>query len=37
MSKRIFSGIKPSGESTLGNYSGGYRQYARTQEEGNLG
>jgi tryptophanyl-tRNA synthetase len=34
MSKRIFSGIKPSGESTLGNYSGGYRQYARTQEEG---
>src|SRR5215203_2981400 len=34
MSKRIFSGIKPSGEATLGNYSGGYRQYARTQEEG---
>jgi tryptophanyl-tRNA synthetase len=34
MTKRIFSGIKPSGESTLGNYSGGYRQYARTQEEG---
>ena len=34
MSKRIFSGIKPSGESTLGNYSGGFRQYARTQEEG---
>src|SRR5215210_997368 len=32
--KRIFSGIKPSGESTLGNYSGGYRQYAATQEHG---
>ena len=34
MTKRIFSGIKPSGEATLGNYSGGFRQYARTQEEG---
>jgi tryptophanyl-tRNA synthetase len=34
MSKRVFSGIKPSGEATLGNYSGGFRQYARTQEEG---
>lgn len=34
MSKRIFSGIKPSGEATLGNYSGGFRQYTRTQEEG---
>jgi tryptophanyl-tRNA synthetase len=34
MSKRIFSGIKPSGDSTLGNYSGGYRQYAQTQERG---
>src|SRR3954453_3850326 len=34
MSKRIFSGIKPSGEATLGNYSGGFRQYERTQEEG---
>jgi tryptophanyl-tRNA synthetase len=32
--KRIFSGIKPSGDSTLGNYSGGYRQYAATQEQG---
>ena len=31
---RIFSGIKPTGESTLGNYSGGYRQYAATQERG---
>jgi tryptophanyl-tRNA synthetase len=31
---RIFSGIKPSGESTLGNYSGGYRQYVQTQEQG---
>src|SRR5205814_2772379 len=31
---RIFSGIKPTGDSTLGNYSGGYRQYAETQERG---
>jgi len=31
---KIFSGIKPSGDSTLGNYSGGYRQYAATQERG---
>jgi tryptophanyl-tRNA synthetase len=31
---RIFSGIKPSGDSTLGNYSGGYRQYVQTQERG---
>ena len=31
---RVFSGIKPSGDSTLGNYSGGYRQYAATQEQG---
>ncbi|HEX9415661.1 MAG TPA: tryptophan--tRNA ligase [Gaiellaceae bacterium] len=31
---RIFSGIKPSGDSTLGNYSGGYRQYAATQAQG---
>jgi tryptophanyl-tRNA synthetase len=31
---RIFSGIKPSGDSTLGSYSGGYRQYAATQERG---
>jgi tryptophanyl-tRNA synthetase len=31
---RIFSGIKPTGDSTLGNYSGGYRQYAATQERG---
>jgi tryptophanyl-tRNA synthetase len=30
---RIFSGIKPSGDSTLGNYSGGFRQYAATQEQ----
>jgi tryptophanyl-tRNA synthetase len=32
--KRIFSGIKPTGDSTLGNYSGGYRQYVATQEQG---
>jgi tryptophanyl-tRNA synthetase len=31
---RIFSGIKPTGDPTLGNYSGGFRQYAGTQELG---
>ena len=31
---RIFSGIKPSGDATFGNYSGGFRQYAATQEQG---
>src|SRR6266516_836682 len=31
---RIFSGIKPTGDSHLGNYSGGFRQYAATQEQG---
>ena len=31
---RIFSGIQPTGDKTLGNYIGGFRQYARTQEEG---
>lgn len=31
---RIFSGIRASGEKTLGNYSGGYRQYRATQERG---
>ena len=31
---RIFSGIKPSGDATFGNYSGGFRQYAHTQEQG---
>src|SRR5437870_1008862 len=31
---RIFSGIRASGEKTLGNYSGGFRQYVATQEEG---
>ncbi len=29
---RVFSGIQPTGRKTLGNYSGGFRQYARTQE-----
>jgi tryptophanyl-tRNA synthetase len=29
---RIFSGIRASGDKTLGNYSGGYRQYYATQE-----
>jgi tryptophanyl-tRNA synthetase len=31
---RIFSGIQPTGTKHLGNYSGGFRQYASTQEEG---
>ncbi len=31
---KIFSGIRASGDKTLGNYSGGYRQYAATQEQG---
>jgi tryptophanyl-tRNA synthetase len=29
---RVFSGIQPTGRKTLGNYSGGFRQYAQTQE-----
>jgi tryptophanyl-tRNA synthetase len=28
---RVFSGIRASGEKTLGNYSGGFRQYYATQ------
>ena len=31
---RVFSGIRASGDKTLGNYSGGFRQYATTQEQG---
>jgi tryptophanyl-tRNA synthetase len=31
---RIFSGIQPTGDSHIGNYSGGFRQYAATQELG---
>jgi tryptophanyl-tRNA synthetase len=31
---RIFSGIQPTGQKHLGNYSGGFRQYATTQEQG---
>jgi tryptophanyl-tRNA synthetase len=31
---RIFSGIQPTGEKHFGNYSGGFRQYAAMQEEG---
>ncbi len=31
---RIFSGIRASGEKTLGNYSGGFRQYVASQEQG---
>jgi tryptophanyl-tRNA synthetase len=31
---RVFSGIQPTGRKTLGNYSGGFRQYVETQEKG---
>src|SRR5436190_20675525 len=31
---RIFSGIQPTGANHFGNYSGGFRQYAATQELG---
>ena len=31
---RIFSGIQPTGRKTLGNYSGGFRQYVQTQATG---
>ena len=31
---RIFSGIQPTGDKHLGNYIGGFRQYAHTQELG---
>jgi tryptophanyl-tRNA synthetase len=31
---RIFSGIQPTGAKHFGNWSGGFRQYAATQEEG---
>ena len=31
---RIFSGVQPTGQKTIGNYSGGFRQYAATQEQG---
>jgi tryptophanyl-tRNA synthetase len=31
---RIFSGIQPTGAKHIGNYSGGFRQYAATQELG---
>ena len=31
---RIFSGIQPTGAKHLGNYIGGFRQYAATQELG---
>ncbi len=31
---RIFSGIQPTGDKHFGNYSGGFRQYAATQEQG---
>jgi tryptophanyl-tRNA synthetase len=30
----VFSGIQPTGDKHLGNYVGGFRQYARTQELG---
>ena len=31
---KVFSGIQPTGAKHLGNYAGGFRQYAATQEEG---
>ncbi len=31
---RVFSGIQPTGDKHLGNWSGGFRQYAATQERG---
>ena len=31
---RVFSGIQPTGAKHLGNYAGGFRQYAATQELG---
>ncbi len=31
---RVFSGIQPTGAKHFGNYSGGFRQYAQTQELG---
>jgi tryptophanyl-tRNA synthetase len=31
---RIFSGIQPTGAKHIGNYAGGFRQYAATQERG---
>ena len=31
---RIFSGIQPTGTKHIGNYAGGFRQYAATQEQG---
>jgi tryptophanyl-tRNA synthetase len=31
---RVFSGIRSSGDKTPGNYSGGFRQYVATQEQG---
>jgi tryptophanyl-tRNA synthetase len=31
---RIFSGIQPTGDKHLGNWSGGFRQYVETQERG---
>ena len=30
---RVFSGIQPTGAKHFGNYSGGFRQYATTQEQ----
>jgi tryptophanyl-tRNA synthetase len=31
---KVFSGIQPTGEPHIGNYSGGFRQYAATQARG---
>jgi tryptophanyl-tRNA synthetase len=34
LTMRIFSGIQPTGDPHIGNFSGGFRQYAATQERG---
>src|SRR5215210_572235 len=34
MTMRVFSGIQPTGDKHFGNFSGGFRQYAATQEIG---
>jgi tryptophanyl-tRNA synthetase len=31
---RVFSGIQPTGQKHFGNYSGGFRQYVATQQQG---
>ena len=33
MKKRLLSGIKPTGELTIGNYIGAIRQFVKMQED----